>query len=112
MTIAQEIERIESRDRELEQKLETERRRNDMQAGALRESRAENIALLKRVEEQAAQLARYDKHFRDALGSGESIVKHRAELAPVSPLPSFTVPEKSLPSKLRDKLSRLREVAA
>lgn len=104
MSIAQDIERLESHKRELEQKLEAERRRNDMQAGALRESRAENAALIERVEKAAARIATFEKHFFDFHGSAERIQKQKHELEP--PAPALAEP-----STLKSKLSRLRHKA-
>ena len=81
MTITDEVAKlITERDAALarERALEDQVER---QKGGLLESRAQNEQLIKRNEKLAAQCARYDKHFRDALASSESIIKHRAELS-------------------------------
>jgi chromosome segregation ATPase len=106
MSLTNQIAELEAQVGKLEAKLESEKRRNDMQAGALRESRAQNADLLKRNELLAARVATFEKHFFDFHGSAERIQKQKAELEPVGPMPTIADrPPTRL--KLRDRLNGL-----
>ena len=105
MTITDEVAKlITERDAALarERALEDQVER---QKGGLLESRAQNEQLIKRNEQLAAQCARDDKHFRDALASSESIIKHREELEPE--LPGVPAPAAQPPVTLKSRLKRL-----
>ncbi len=107
MNIADQVARLESEIAQLSAELETQRRRNNMQAGALAESRAENGRLILRNEKLAAQCARYDKHFRDALASGENLAKCRANLEPDKSSPFNIISCEPTKPTLRDRIARM-----
>ena len=107
MTITDEVAKlITERDAALarERALEDQVER---QKGGLLESRAQNEQLIKRNEKLAAQCARYDKHFRDALASSESIIKHRAELEPELPRVAGAKQRSGGAATLKSRLKRL-----
>lgn len=112
MSISTQIEQLERELQDATRRLEQERRRNDMQAGALRESRAQNEQLVKRNEQLAAQVARLNKHMRDALGSAEDIVAKGKELQPeAAPAPIDERRVASLADRLRGIVRHNAEAA-
>ena len=64
MTIADQVAALEAELSDARRKLDFEHRRNDMQAGALRESRDQNKALSIESQRKDALIHRYEEYFR------------------------------------------------
>lgn len=110
MNLADELAQLEARLRDAEQKLEGERRRNDMQAGALRESRAENAALREQLERVSKGHGELVQLFRTVYGTSERLSKTEEQIA-AHELNGAQATPSAAPKTLRGKLSRLRAKA-
>lgn len=109
MNLSEQLGMIEAENSRLKLELEASKASNQRQAGALKESRAQNNQLIKRNEWLAARVAYLEKHFHDFHGSAAEIERQRKEQAEHAATAPEVVSDQQ-PERLMDKITRLGRV--